>query len=97
MACESYTQEWCCIQCGGTGVTQLEFGMHPYFVNQLHVRAHSLQCPGCDGNALNSLRLRTVGISDKDWKRIVKHAKGVAVHADHSENWIRKWKWLPWP
>jgi hypothetical protein len=97
MSRESYKQEWCCVHCGGNGITELENGMHPWFVNAVLVRAHSLQSPGCDANALKSLRLRTSDMSERDWKGVKKRAKALALHADHSEDWMNKWSWLPWP
>jgi len=97
MTREFYEQEWCCEQCGGSGVKELEVGMHPFGVQQELVRSHSLLCPGCDGNAVRTLRLRPADFSDRDWKRTKKRAKDLAAHADHSEDWMRKWSWLPWP
>jgi hypothetical protein len=71
--------------------------MHPWGVQQELVRAHSLQCPGCDGNANRTLRLRLAGSSESDWERAKNRAKDMAAHADHSEDWMSKWPWLPWP
>jgi hypothetical protein len=94
---EFYKQEWCCQQCGGSGITELEVGMCPLGTQQELVRSHSLLCPGCDGNAVRCLRLRPPDWSDSDWERAKKRAKDLAVHADHSEHWMTKWRWLNWP
>jgi hypothetical protein len=92
-----YRQEWCCTQCGGAGVTEVDSDMSPLFRLRLLVRAHSLQCPGCDGDAVESLILRRPGSSDRDWERTKKRIKELAAYADHSETWMSWCQWLRWP
>ncbi len=76
---------WVCLHCGGSGETRLPIDLGAIgYVAEL-VRAHSLACGGCDGNARTSLRTRTREFSDQAWEQFKQLAKRTAASKRHSD------------
>ncbi len=89
--------EWCCQHCGASGAKELEIDWAVPGIISALVLAHSLTSPGCDGNARKRLLVRPLDYSDSRWEEAKRIAKELASKADHSESWMAKWEWLPWP
>jgi hypothetical protein len=78
---ESQSVEWACTRCGGSGFTSLPIGLADVGVVCELVRAHSVACAGCPGNARKSLRVRPLDCSEEQWEQVKKKAKALSKGA----------------